>query len=158
MSQVVRSVLIAATLLVHASPSFAELASGRIQLPKILVSTFEPVDDPESGGVFAIRMWSGSRSKGLCNQDQRVLIAALPENFELHRKSVEAAFLNRMATYLDNTCGTSSEGFQLFVSKSDIANTGPDRNKNGLYAQYLDHRWVNVINTAREPQKPTNAQ
>src|SRR4051812_9798619 len=91
----VRSLLIAAALLVHASPSFAEPAPapGTVQLPKILVSTFEPVDDPESGGVFAIRMWSGSRAKGLCNQDHRVLIVAVPENFELHRESGEAPLL-----------------------------------------------------------------
>jgi hypothetical protein len=158
MSQVVRSLLIAAALLVHASPSFAEQARvpGTVQLPKILVSTFKPVDDPESGGVFAIRMWNGSRVKGLCNQDQRVLIAAVPEHFELHRKSAEALFLFRMGAYLDNTCGKDAEGFQLFVSKLDITETGPDRNKNGLYAQYLDHRWVAVINSARDRQRPTS--
>ena len=157
MSQVVRSLLIAAALLVHASPSLAEPAPapGTVQLPKILVSTFKEVDDPESGGVFAIRMWSGSRAKGLCNQDQRVLIVAVPEDFELHRKSVESPFLSRMAEYLDNTCGVAAEGFQLFVSKSDITGTGPDRNKNGLYAQYLEHRWIAVINSAKERQIPT---
>src|SRR3954471_22790017 len=151
MSQVVRSLLIAAALLVHASPSFAEPAPapGTVQLPKILVSTFEPVDDPESGGVFAIRMWSGSRAKGLCNQDHRVLIVAVPENFELHRESGEAPLLFRTGAYLDNTCGKSAEGFQLFVSKLDITDTGPDRNKNGLHAKYLDHRWVNIVNSAK---------
>jgi hypothetical protein len=156
MSQVLRSLLIAAALLVHASPSFAEAApaAGTVQLPKILVSTFKPVDDPESGGVFAIRMWSGSRAKGLCNQ--RILIAAIPEHFELHRKSAEASFLFRMATYLDDTCGNATEDFQLFVSKTDITGTAPDQNKNGLYAQYLDHRWVAVINSARDSQKPTS--
>ena len=156
MSQVVRSLLIAAALLVHASPSFAEPAPapGTMQLPKILVSTFKEVDDPESGGVFAIRMWSGSRAKGLCNQDQRVLIVAVPEHFELHLKSVEAPFLSRMGAYLDNTCGNAAEGFQLFVSKLDVTDTGPDRNKNGLYAQYSDHRWVNVINSAKDRQRP----
>src|SRR5947207_9972627 len=119
MSRVVRSRLIAAALLVHASLSFAEPAPapGTVRLPMILVSTFKPVDDPESGGVFAIRMWNGSRGKGLCNQDQRVLIAAVPENFELHRKSTEAPFLARMGAYLDDTCGKDAEGFQLFVSK-----------------------------------------
>src|SRR5947209_9649438 len=98
MSRVARSFLIAAALLVPASPSFAEPAPapGTVQLPKILVSTFEPVDDPDSGGVFAIRMWSGSRGKGLCNQDQRVLIAAVPDQFQLHRKSAETSFLFRM--------------------------------------------------------------
>src|SRR5262249_22917488 len=120
MSQVVRSLLTAALLLVHASASFAELAPGTVQLPKILVSTFDPVNDREAGGVFAIRMWSGSRAKGLCNQDQRMLIVAVPEHFELHRESVEAQFLSRMAAYLDNTCGRAAEGFQLFVSKLDI--------------------------------------
>src|SRR5438067_11524207 len=131
MSQVVRSIVIAAALLVHASPSFAEPAPapGTVQLPKILVSTFEPVDDPDSGGVFAIRMWSGSRGKGLCNQDQRVLIAAVPEQFELHRKSTEAPFLSRMGAYLDDTCGKDAEGFQLFVSKLNITETGPGQNK-----------------------------
>src|SRR3954465_3505544 len=92
---------------------------GTVQLPKILVSTFEPVNDPESGGVFAIRMWSGSRIKGLCNQDQRVLIVAVPENFELHREPVQAHLLSRMGAYLDETCGNAAEGFQLFVSKLD---------------------------------------
>ena len=156
MSQVVRSLIIAAALLVHASPSFAEPAAapGTVQLPRILVSTFEPVDDPESGGVFAIRMWSGSRAKGLCNQDQRVLVVAVPKAFELHRKSAEAPFLSRMAAYLDNTCGKAAEGFQLFVSKLDIAGTGPDRNKNRLDAQYLDHRWVTVTNSAKDHQRP----
>src|SRR5437764_10485616 len=98
MSQVVRSIVIAAALLVHASPSFAEPAPapGPVQLPKILVSTFKEMDDPESGGVFAIRMWSGSQARGLCNQDQRVLVVAVPEHFELHLKSVEAPFLFRM--------------------------------------------------------------
>src|SRR6476619_6531772 len=98
MSQIVRGLLIGATLLVHASPSFAESAQapGTMQLPKILVSTFDPVNDPESGGVFAIRMWSGSRAKGLCNQDQRVLIVAVPKHFELHRQSAEAELLSRM--------------------------------------------------------------
>src|SRR5947209_18302503 len=95
--------------------------------------TFEPVNDPESGGVFAIRMWSGSRAKGLCNQDQRVLIVAVPEHFELHRKSTEDPFLFRMAAYLDNTCGKEADGFQLFVSKLYITETGPGQNKNGLY-------------------------
>ena len=147
----VRSLLIAAALLVHASPSFAEPAPapGTVQLPKILVSTFEPVDDPESGGVFAIRMWSGSRAKGLCNQDQRVLIVAVPEHFELHLKSVEAPFLFRMGAYLDHACGKAAEGFQLFVSKLNITDTGPDRNENGLYARYSDHRWIDVINSAK---------
>jgi hypothetical protein len=158
MSQVVRSLPIAAALLVHASLSFAEPAPApdTVQLPKILVSTFEPMDDPESGGVFAIRMWSGSRAKGVCNQDQRVLVVAVPDHFELHRKSAEALFLFRMGAYLDNTCGKDAEGFQLFVSKLDITETGPDRNKNGLYAQYLDHRWVAVINSARDRQGPTS--
>ena len=122
---------------------------GTVQLPKILVSTFEPVDDPESGGVFAIRMWSGSRAKGLCNQDQRVLIVAVPEHFELHLKSVEAPFLFRMGAYLDHACGKAAEGFQLFVSKLNITDTGPDRNENGLYARYSDHRWIDVINSAK---------
>jgi hypothetical protein len=158
MSQVVRSLLIAAALLVHVSPSFAEPAPapGTVQLPRIFVSTFKPVDDPESGGVFAIRMWSGSRAKGLCNQDQRVLIAAVPEHFELHRKSAEASFLFRMAAYLDDTCGNAAEGFHLFVSKLDITGTGLDQNTNGLYAQYLDHRWVTVTNSARDRQRPTS--
>ena len=158
MSQVVRSLLIAAALLVHASPSFAEPAPapGTMQLPKILVSTFKEVDDPESGGVFAIRMWSGSRAKGLCNQDQRVLIVAVPEHFELHLKSVESPFLFRMGAYLDDTCGKAAQGFQLFVSKLNITDTGPDRNKDGLYAQYSDHHWVSVINSARDRQKPTS--
>src|SRR5438067_1559664 len=158
MSQVVRSLLIAAALLVHASPSFAEPAPapGTMQLPKILVSTFKEVDDPESGDVFAIRMWSGSRSKGLCNQDQRVLIVAVPEHFELHREPVEAHLLSRMGAYLDEACGKAAEGFQLFVSKLDITNTEPDRIKNGLYAQYLDHRWANVINTAKDRQRSTS--
>src|SRR6476620_5363337 len=111
MSHSVRSLLTAATLLVHASPSFAEptQSPGTMQLPKILVSTFDPVNDPESGGVFAIRMWSGSRAKGLCNQDQRVLIVAVPEHFELHRESVEAQVLSRMGAYLENTCGKAAE-------------------------------------------------
>src|SRR5256885_16550087 len=39
---------------------------------------------------------------------------------------------------LDNTCGKDAEGFQLFVSKLDITETGPGQNKNGLYAQYFD--------------------
>ena len=152
MSQVVHSVLIAAALLVHASPSFAEQAQapGTVELPKILVSTFEPVNDPISGGVVAIRMWSGSRSKGLCNQDQRVLVVAVPEHFELHLESPETQFLSRMGMYLDRTCGKAAEGFQLFVSKSDITSTEPDRNKNGLYAQYLGHRWANVVNSTRD--------
>src|SRR5437763_10955568 len=152
------SQVVAAALLVHASPSFAEPAPapGTMQLPKILVSTFKEMADPESGGVFAIRMWSGSRAKGLCNQDQRVLIVAVPEQFELDRKSVEAPFLLRMQAYLDDTCGNAAEGFQLFVSKLDITATGPDQNKNGLYAQYLDHRWVSVINSARDRQTPTS--
>ena len=154
MSQVVRSLLMAATLLVHASPSFPDSvpAPGTRQLPRLMVSTFEPQNDPESGGVFAIRMWSGSRSKGVCNQDQRVLVAAVPEHFELHHKLIEAQFLARMGAYLDKTCGNAAEGFQLFASKSDIINTEPDRNKNGLYARYLDHRWVSVANTSRDRQ------
>lgn len=92
MSHVVRRLVTAAALLMYASPSLAGSAPppGTMQLPKILVSTFEPVDDPESGGVLAIRMWNGSRAKGLCNQDQRVLIVAVPEQFELQRESVEA--------------------------------------------------------------------
>src|SRR5439155_6328318 len=156
MSQVVSSLLIAAALLVHASPSFAEgaPAPGTVQLPKILVSTFKSVNDPESGGVFAIRMWNGSRAKGLCNQDQRVLIVAVPEHFELHRKSAEASFLFRMGAYLEDTCGKAAQGFQLFVSKLNITDTGPDRNKNGLYAQYSNHRWVNVIISATDRQRP----
>src|SRR3954447_12554411 len=118
----VRSLLIAAALLVHASPSFAEPAPapGTVQLPKILVSTFEPVNDPESGGIFAIRMWSGSRSKGVCNQDQRILIVAVPKHFELHRELIEDQFLSRMGAYVEKTCGNAAEGFQLFASKSDI--------------------------------------
>jgi hypothetical protein len=156
MSQVVRNLLIAAALLVHAPPSFAEPASAPIQTPKILVSTFNPQNDPESGGVFAIRMWSGSRAKGLCNQDQRVLIVAVPENFELDREPVQAHLLSRMGAYLDKTCGNAAEGFQLFASKSDIMNTEPDRIKNGLYAQYLDHRWANVMNSAKGRQKSTS--
>jgi hypothetical protein len=102
MSQVMRSVLIAATLLVQASPSFAEQAAApaTMQLPKILVSTFKPENDPESGGVFAVRMWSGRRAKGLCNQDQRVLIVAVPDNFELHRDSVKDQPLYRMGHIL----------------------------------------------------------
>jgi hypothetical protein len=129
MSHVVRCLVTAAALLMYASPSLAASAPppGTMKLPKILVSTFEPVDDPESGGVLAIRMWNGSRAKGLCNQDQRVLIVAVPEQFELRRESVEAQLLSRMGAYLDNTCGNAAEGFQLFVSKSDIAGTGPDR-------------------------------
>src|SRR4051812_19434069 len=91
MSQVVRSLLLAAALLVHASPSFSEPGSVPMQLPKILVSTFNPENDPESGGVFAIRMWRGSRSKGVCNQDQRVLIVAVPEHFELHGEFIEVS-------------------------------------------------------------------
>jgi hypothetical protein len=152
MYQVARSLLMAATLLAHASASFAEPAPapGTAQLPKILVSTFTEVDDPESGGVFAIRMWSGSRSKGLCNQDQRVLIVAIPERFELHRESVETPFLFRMGEYLDNTCGKDAEGFQLFVSKLNITGTDPGQNDNVLYAQYLAHRWVSVINSAKD--------
>ena len=65
MSQLVRSLLAAAALLVHASSSFAEPApaAGTVQLPKILVSTFEPVKDPESGGIFAIRCGVGVESK-----------------------------------------------------------------------------------------------
>src|ERR1044071_6825603 len=101
-------------------------------------------------------MWSGSRSKGVCNQDQRVLVAAVPEHFELHHKLIEAQFLARMGAYLDNTCGNAAEGFQLFASKSDIINTDPDRIKNGLYARYLDHRWVDVTNTAMHRQRSTN--
>jgi hypothetical protein len=157
MPQVNRSLVVAAALLVHAPLSFAEPAAapGTMQLPRILVSTFEPEKEPVSGGVFAIRMWNGSRAKGLCNQDQRVLIVAVPEHFELQRESVEAQFLSRMGAYLDNTCGNAAEGFQLFVSKLDVTDTGPDRNKNGLYAQYLDHRWATVINSARHPQRST---
>ena len=156
MFQVNHSFLIAAALLVHAAPSFAEPAPapGTVQLPKILVSTFKEVDDPESGGVFAVRMWSGSRAKGLCNQDQRVLIVAVPEHFELHLKSVEAPFLFRMGAYLEDTCGKAAQGFQLFVSKLNITDTGPDRNKNGLYAQYSDHRWVSIINSTKDRQRP----
>ena len=65
MSQVNRSLLVAAALLVHAPLSFAEppAAPGTTQLPRILVSTFEPEKDPESGGVFAIRMWNGESSQ-----------------------------------------------------------------------------------------------
>lgn len=161
MSQVVRNFLLVATLLMHASLSFAESAAapGMVQLPKILVSTFEPVGDPESGGVFAIRMWSGSRSKGLCNQDERVLIVAVPKHFELHRQSAEAELLSRMEAYLHNVCGRAAEGFHLFVSKSDITGTGSDRNTNGLYAQYLDHRWTNVTNRTRiiKDRQPSDA-
>ena len=62
MSQVVLSLLIAAALIVHASLSFSEPGSVAIQIPKILVSTFNLENDVESGGVFAIRMWSGSRA------------------------------------------------------------------------------------------------
>jgi hypothetical protein len=144
MSQVVRSLLIAAALLVNASPCFAEPApaAGTVRLPRILVSTFEPVDDRESGAVFAIRMWNGSRGKGLCNQDQRVLVVAVPDNFELHRKSMEPPLLVRMGAYLENTCGNAAEGFQLFLSRPDITETGSGQHKNGPYAQYLKHRWV----------------
>ena len=151
MSQVVHSVLIAAALLVHASPSFAEQAQapGTVELPKILVSTFTEVHDPESGGVFAVRMWIGSRSKGLCNQDQRVLVAAIPERFELHRGAVEIQFLFRMGEYLDNTCGKDAEGFQLFVSKSNITGTDPTQNDNVLHARYSAHRWV-TVNSAKD--------
>jgi hypothetical protein len=38
------------------------------------------------------------------------------------------------------------------VSKLDISDTAPDRNTNGLYAQYLDHRWVNIAK-AQTPLK-----
>ena len=146
-----RSLLMAAVLLARALPSFAEpaLVPGTAQLPKILVSTFTEVHDPESGGVFAIRMWSGSRSKGLCNQDQRVLVAAIPERFELHRGAVEIQFLFRMGEYLDNTCGEDAEGFQLFVSKSNITGTDPTQNDNVLHARYSAHRWV-TVNSAKD--------
>ena len=156
MCQVVRRVLIGSALLVLVTPSFAETVPtpGTIQLSRILVSTFEPMDDLESSGVFAIRMWPGSRGKGPCNQDQRVLIVVVPEHFELHRRAAELRLLSRMGSYLDNTCGKDSEGFRLFVSKSDITNTEADRNKNGLSAQYLDHRWVTVINSTRNRQRP----
>src|SRR3954465_3474133 len=117
MSQVVRSFLVATALLVHASPSFSEAAFAPMQLPKILVSTFNPENDPESGGIFAIRMWSGSRSKGLCNQDKRVLIVAVPEHFELDHEPGQAHLLSRMGAYLDETCGKDAKGFQLFASK-----------------------------------------
>src|SRR5438309_11404813 len=105
MSQVVRSLLTAAALLVHASPSFAEpaTAAGTMQLPKILVSTVEPVNDPESGGIFAIRMWSGSRSKGVCNQDQRILIVAVPKHFELPRELIEDQFPSPMGAKVEKT-------------------------------------------------------
>jgi hypothetical protein len=149
MSQVARSVLIAAALLVHASPSFPDSVPAPAgAIPRILVSTFKEMDDLESGGVFAIRMWSGSRAKGVCNQDQRVLIVAVPEHFDLHRESIQSKFLSRMGAYLEYACGKDAEGFQLFASKSDIINTEPDRNKNGLYARYLDHQWVSVANTS----------
>ena len=54
MSQVVRSLLMAAALLVDASPSFPDSvpAPGTTQLPRLMVSTFEPQNDPESGGVL----------------------------------------------------------------------------------------------------------
>src|SRR6202021_2828384 len=104
--------------------------------------TFTEVDDPESGGVIAIRMWSGSRSKGLCNQDQRILVAVIPERFELHRESVGTLFLSRMGEYLEKTCGKDAEGFQLFVSKSNITGTDPSQNNNVLHAQYASHRWI----------------
>src|SRR5205085_6288993 len=119
-------------------------------ITKHIVSTFNPENDPESGGIFAIRMWSGSRSKGLCNQDKRVLIVAVPEHFELDREPGQAHLLSRMGAYLDETCGKDAEGFQLFASKLDIMNTEPDRIKDGLYAQYLEHRWANVINSAED--------
>jgi len=148
MFQVVRSLAIAAALLVQASPSFAEPAAAP-GTPRILVSTFKEMADPESGGVFAVRMWSGSRGKGLCNQDQRVLIVAVPAIFELQRESVERQLLARMGAYLEDACGEAAEGFQLFASTSDIINTEPDRNENGLRAQYSGHHWVKVINSAK---------